>query len=170
MEKPDLSTSPGAIWRLTWPQLLMMYVMAVMTLTPVWTAGRFGADVQAALGMANQCNLFLAVICLAIASGATAAVSQSLGALRIMRARYYITTTLGLNCALGIIMGIAGWFFAGDILVLLQIHDDIRPVAEEIWRIFMLGLPFQYLYNASGVIFRATRRVIPPHFLEKCRT
>ena len=42
MDKPDLSTSPRAIWRLTWPQLVMMYVMAVMTLTPVWTAGRFG--------------------------------------------------------------------------------------------------------------------------------
>ena len=54
MQTPDLSTSPRAIWRLTWPQLLMMYVMFFMTLTPVWTAGRLGADVQAALGMANQ--------------------------------------------------------------------------------------------------------------------
>lgn len=162
MEKPDLSTSPRAIWRLTWPQLIMMYVMAVMTLTPVWTAGRFGADVQAALGMANQCTLFLSVICLAITSGATAAVSQSLGALRIMRANFYITTTLGLSLALGIAMGLAGWFFSGHILAFLQIHEDIRPVAEEIWRIFMFGLPFQYMYTASGVIFRATRRVIPP--------
>lgn len=162
MDKPDLSTSPRAIWRLTWPQLVMMYVMAVMTLTPVWTAGRFGADVQAGLGMANQCTLFLSVICLAITSGATAAVSQSLGALKITRANYYITTTLGLSLALGLVMGILGCFFSGHILELMQIHEDIRPVAETIWRIFMVGLPFQYMYTASGVIFRATRRVIPP--------
>ncbi len=162
MQKPDLSTSPRAIWRLTWPQLVMMYVMAVMTLTPVWTAGRLGAGVQAALGMANQCSLFLSVICLAVASGATAAVSQSLGALRVRRANFYITTTLALSFVLGIATGISGSLFSSDILLLLGIHEDIRPTADEIWRIFMLGLPMQYLYTASGVIFRATRRVIPP--------
>ena len=162
MQTPDLSTSPRAIWRLTWPQLLMMYVMFFMTLTPVWTAGRLGADVQAALGMANQCSLFLSVICLAVSSGATAAVSQSLGALRVRRANLYISTTLILTLLLGILMGAAGYLLAADILQLLQIPAEIQPVARDIWQIFMIGLPFQYVYASSGVIFRATRRVIPP--------
>lgn len=168
MQQPDLSTSPRAIWRLTWPQMLMMYVMFFMTLTPVWTAGQLGADVQAALGMANQCSLFLSVVCMALSSGATAAVSQSLGALRLRRANYYITTTLALAVVLGLVTGVVGHVMVDDILELLHIPEDIRPVASEIWRIYMLGLPFQYAFNASGVIFRATRHVLPPLVVASC--
>ncbi len=168
MQTPDLSTSPRAVWRLTWPQLIMMYLVFIMTLTPVWTAGRLGADIQAALGMATQCSLFLSVVCMALSSGATAAVSQSIGALRLRRASRYIATTLLLATVLGLLMGVAGFFLAGPILTLLQIPDSIRPVAGEIWRIFMAGLPFQYLYNASTVIFRSTRQVIPPLLVAAC--
>lgn len=90
---PDLSTSPRAIWRLTWPQMLMMYLMFFMGFVAVWVAGQISADVQAALGMVNQCGILLMVVAMAVSSGATAAVSQSLGALRVMRAQRYIGTT-----------------------------------------------------------------------------
>ena len=160
--RPDLSTSPRAVWRLVWPQTVMMYTLVIMTMTPVWTAGQLGADVQAALGMATQCSLFLSVVCMALSSGATAAVTQSLGALRVRRAGRYIATTVILSFALGLVMGAAGYAFAAPILSLLQVPERIQPLSAEIWKIFMLGLPFQYVYNATGVVFRATRQVITP--------
>lgn len=142
--------------------MVMMYTVFVMTVTPVWTAGHLGADIQAALGMAVQCSLFLSVVCMAISSGATAAITQSLGALRVRRAHRYIATTILLSLALGLLMGAAGFVFAGAILGALHVPGSIRPVATEIWQIYMIGLPFSYVYNATGVVFRATRQVIPP--------
>lgn len=162
MQTPDLSTSPRAIWRLTWPQLLMMYIMFIMTFVPVWTAGRLGADIQAALGMVMQCSLFLTVMNMGLASGATAAVSQAMGALRLRRASRYIITTLVMSALLGLIMGACGIFFAGSILNLVQLPEQILPQAREIFSIFMLGLPFAYVYGTTGVVFRSTRQVIPP--------
>ena len=162
MKNPDLSISPAAIWRLTWPQMLQMYLVFVISFTPVWTAGKLSEDVQAALGMASQAQLFLNVVCMGLASGATAAISQSLGALRRRRAEYYVTATCLGSLFAGLIIGAAGYAFTDLVLALTNIPVGIRPVAGEIWKIFMLALPFQYVYSATGVIFRATRMVIPP--------
>ena len=67
--------------------MLMMYLMFFMGFVAVWVAGQISADVQAALGMVNQCSILLMVVAMAVSSGATAAVSQSLGALKVMRAQ-----------------------------------------------------------------------------------
>ena len=127
MPEPDLSISPRAIWKLTWPQMLMMYLVFFMGFINIWVAGRISADVQAALGMVNQCGLFLMVVAMSMSSGATAAVSQSLGAKRLRRAQRYVGTT------------VLGSLLAG-----------------------ILALPAQYVYAATGVMFRATRQVLPP--------
>ena len=73
------NTSPRAIWSLTWPQMLMMYVQFFSGFTTVWTAGQISADLQAALGMITQCGIFFMVLCMALSSGGMAAVSQSSG-------------------------------------------------------------------------------------------
>lgn len=142
--------------------MLQMYLVFVISFTPVWTAGKLSEDVQAALGMASQAQLFLNVVCMGLASGATAAISQTLGALRRRRAEYYVTATCLGSLFAGLIIGAAGYAFTDLVLALTNIPVGIRPVAGEIWKIFMLALPFQYVYSATGVIFRATRMVIPP--------
>ena len=104
MPTPDLSTSPRAIWRLTWPQMLMMYLVFFMGFNTVWVAGQISADVQAALGMVTQCAIFLMVVIMAVSSGATAAVSQSLGARKMRRAQRYVGTTVLGSLGLGLLV------------------------------------------------------------------
>jgi len=159
---PDLSTSTRAIWRLTWPQMLMMYLMFFMGFVAVWVAGRISADVQAALGMVNQCGILLMVVAMAVSSGATAAVSQSLGALKVMRAQRYIGTTVIGCLGLGFVVALAAAFFSNGILRMLMVPDSIMPQTRDMWAVSMLGLPAQYLYASTGVMFRATRQVLPP--------
>ena len=76
-----------SIWNLIWPQMVTMYSVVLTGLTAVWTAGQINADTQGALGMVNQCGFFLMVVIMALSSGATAAVSQSLGAEKLLRAQ-----------------------------------------------------------------------------------
>lgn len=159
---PDLATSPRAIWRLTWPQMLMMYLMFFMGFVAVWVAGQISAEIQAALGMVHQCTLLLMVVAMSVSSGATAAVSQSLGALKTERAQRYVGTTVMGCLLLGCLVSLGGWLFSDAILALLLVPENIRPQTNVMWEISMLGLPWQYLYAATGVVFRATRQVLPP--------
>ena len=162
MPTPDLSTSPRAIWRLTWPQMLMMYLVFFMGFNTVWVAGQISADVQAALGMVTQCAIFLMVVIMAVSSGATAAVSQSLGARKMRRAQRYVGTTVLGSLGMGLLVAVGGWFFGDGILRLLMVPERILPIARELWQVTMLALPAQYIYSATGVMFRATRQVLPP--------
>ena len=162
MPEPDLSVSPRAIWKLTWPQMLMMYLVFFMGFINIWVAGRISADVQAALGMVNQCGLFLMVVAMSMSSGATAAVSQSLGAKRMRRAQLYVGTTVLGSLLAGILVALLGWQLGSPILRVLQVPERILPVTAGFWDITMLALPAQYVYAATGVMFRATRQVLPP--------
>ncbi|MBO6171525.1 MAG: MATE family efflux transporter [Desulfovibrio sp.] len=142
--------------------MLMMYLMFFMGFVSVWVAGRISADVQAALGMVNQCGIFLMVVSMAVSSGATAAVSQSLGAHRIVRAKRYIAATVAGCSALGILVALAGWLCSEGILRVIMVPESILPQTREMWLAGLPGLPAQYLYAATGVMFRATRQVLPP--------
>lgn len=142
--------------------MLMMYLVFFMGFTTVWVAGHISPQAQAAQGMVTQCCIFLSVVVMAVSSGATACVSQSLGAMRLMRARRYIVTTVIGSIFLGIAMALPGWIFGERILTLLRLTDNLLPIAEDLWQVAMLTLPAQYAYAATGVTFRATRQVLPP--------
>ena len=140
----------------------MMYLMFFMGFVAVWVAGQISADVQAALGMVNQCSILLMVVAMAVSSGATAAVSQSLGALKVMRAQRYICTTVIGCMGLGLLVALTAALFSDGILRVLMVPESIMPQTREMWAASMLGLPAQYLYASTGVMFRATRQVLPP--------
>ena len=153
---------PRSIWNLIWPQMVMMYSVVLTGLTAVWTAGQINADTQGALGMVNQCSFFLMVVIMAISSGATAAVSQSLGANNVQRAKRYIQITIFGSLMLGLLFAFLGYKHGTPVLRLLQVPEEIIPLASSMWDWMMFALPAQHVYAATGVIFRATRQVIPP--------
>ncbi len=158
----NVSTSPRAIWNLTWPQLMMMYFIFFIGLTDIWTAGRLSGDVQAALGMITQCITFLQVVSMALSSGALSCISQSLGAGRLRRACRYVSATLLGVAMLGLLAGLVALLFSDGLFALLLVPESLRPLTAQLWAIFMYALPANYLYTASGMLFRATRQVLPP--------
>lgn len=150
------------MWRLTWPQMLMMYLFFFSGITTVWAAGQISSHVQAAMGLVTQCGMFMMVLIMSISSGATAAISQSIGMGRIIRAKLYISSTVIGSLLLGAAVALPAWNFGDQILHLIQTPDEVMPIARQIWRISILGMPLQYVYFSTGVMFRATRLVLPP--------
>ncbi len=165
MPKKPLSFSLATMWQLTWPQLIVMIFFFGLGLCDVWTAGRLGKDVQAAFGLVTQGAMFLQVIAMATASGATAAISQSIGAEKLTRAKRYIAMVLAGAFLLG--MGIAFFAFVSEQLFFaaLQVPQNILPITNAYWDIMLLTLPFTYIFSTSTALFRATRQVIPPIFI-----
>ncbi len=162
MKKSGLSFTPSAIWSLTWPQMLMMYLFFFSGIITIWVAGQISPQVQASLGLVTQCAMFLMVVIMAISSGATAAISQSLGMGKTLRARLYISTMVFGSLVLGLLTAIPAWIFSEQILHLVKAPPDIMPMCSEIWHVIVIGLPLQYVFHATGVLFRSIRMVIPP--------
>lgn len=162
MPAPLLGTSPSDIWRLTWPQMLMMFLFFCLGLCDVWAAGRISGDVQAAFGLVAQCSMFLMVLVMAMSSGAMAAISQSMGAGRMRRARRYVGMVLLCALGMGLVVGLLAFLGQNGLFALLRTPEQILPVTLSYWGISLFTLPAAYVHAASGMLFRATRQVFPP--------
>lgn len=147
---------------MTWPQVLMMLCQFMVGFTDVWVAGRIASPVQAALGVVTQVFFFLLVIGMAISVSSVAAISQSLGACRFLRAQRYLGLVFNLGvicCALTLL---AGFTLSGQIMYLMQVPEEILPITEELWGIFMFTIPGQYGLVFSSAAFRASKNVMIP--------
>jgi len=150
------------IWNLAWPQIIMMVFHFFIGLVDVWVAGHINREVQASLGIISQSLFFLLVVAMAVANGAVAAISQSMGAGLHKRVRRYV----GLCLIFGVILG--GVFLiiglpAKDLLVsALQVPQEMRPVTEYFLEVYLLLLPPYYMLIITNAIFRARKQVMYP--------
>jgi putative MATE family efflux protein len=150
------------IWNLAWPQIIMMVFHFFIGLVDVWVAGHINREVQASLGIISQSLFFLLVVAMAVANGAVAAISQSMGAGLHKRVKRYV----GLCLIFGVILG--GVFLiiglpAKDLLVsALQVPQEMRPVTEYFLEVYLLLLPPYYMLIITNAIFRARKQVIYP--------
>ena len=55
----------------------------------------------------------------------------------------------------GIIVGLLGQLVAEPVLSMLQVPEDVFPLALKYMRIYLLGLPVIFLYNFEAAIFRS---------------
>ncbi len=152
----------ASIWRLAWPQILTMFLYFLIGLADVYVAGRLGREVQASMGMLTQAMFFFMVLATAVANGAVAAVSQSLGAGRPARAMRYVGLSLALGGAMS--LGILGFGLATrDLFVsLLRVPAAMHEPFGYILDVFLLLLPIHYLFIISNAVFRAKKQVMAP--------
>ncbi|MBQ4616498.1 MAG: MATE family efflux transporter [Mailhella sp.] len=152
----------GTIWGLVWPQMMMLLCTIVINLTDIWTAGRISADVQAAVGVSFQVQVFLLVFGVSLGAGGMASVSQSMGAGKPWRAQNYVG--LALSSCLVLSACIAGliWLLRGQVLAVLQTPDELLPATNYMLRVMLCGLPFACVTQVAGTLFRAARQVIAP--------
>lgn len=165
MGTAHLSTSPRAIWQLTWPQMTMMLCFFGMGLCDVWTAGRIDGTVQAAFGLVSQYLMLLQVLVIAMSSGAMASISQSLGAGQARRARRYVCLTLALALAMGLGVALLAHVCRHGLFALVATPEAVLPVALSYWGVSLLTLPASYVFAAAGTVFRASREVMPPLYV-----
>lgn len=152
----------SGIWRLTWPQMLMMLFQFIIGFTDVWVAGRINADVQASFGIVSQCMFFLLVVATAMSGAAVAAISQAFGAGLFMRGKRYTLLILGGGTLCGIVIAAVGLIWSKPLLRLLMVPEPIMPVASYFWNIYLLALPANYLFTVSNAAFRARKQVMAP--------
>ncbi|MFW6324465.1 MAG: MATE family efflux transporter, partial [Desulfovibrionales bacterium] len=117
------------IWRIAWPQVLMMVFHFLIGFVDVWVAGRLGREIQATIGLITQALFFFMVVANALANGSVAAISQSAGSGKVQRIRRYIGLSLQLGFFLSGAIMLVGLLIKDTLLALLQVPPSIEPVA-----------------------------------------
>lgn len=150
------------IWQMTWPQLMMLFCQFVIGITDIWASGQISPDVQAAVGMATQCQMFFMALAMAAVSGVVACVSQSLGAEKITRARRYVCLVVLGGTGCGCLLAWLGHLGRTPILTFIQTPEPVLPLASLFFSALMWSLPGQYATTIGAAVFRSAKSVLKP--------
>jgi MATE family multidrug resistance protein len=140
----------------------MMLCQFLVGFTDVVVAGHIHSDVQAALGIVTQCHFFILVVGIAVTNGGIAAMSQSLGAGLRLRADRYVGLIFILGGTLCLLTVILGGLFRHTLFFLLQVPAPILPLTEQLWLLFLMVIPANYLTLTTISVFRARKDVWMP--------
>jgi len=158
----DLSQPYRSIWQLTWPQILMMVFNFLIGVADVYVCGLIGREAQAAMGLMSQAMFFFLTVAIAVANGSVAALTQSLGAGKRLRADRYAGLCLLSGVVLGGLAFGAGFAGRGVFLSLLNVPGPVRQPAADILLIFLPLLPINYLFLITNAVLRAHKLVKAP--------
>ena len=150
------------IWKLAWPQVLMMLFHFLIGAVDVKVAGMLNSEVQAALGMMTQLLMFFLVVAIAMSNGAVAAISQSSGAGKLLRVQRYTGLCLLSALALGLAVLAASMPLRGLLLSGLQVRPGMEDTTRFFLEVYLLSVPSYYLLTITNAIFRAQKRVMFP--------
>ena len=155
---PDLLRS---IYSMSWPQLCTLMTQFVIGFTDIWSAGQIGTDTQASVGLITQCQVMLMVVCWATNSGAVAAVSQSLGAGKILRAQRFVSAVLWFVISSGLCLTVAGLVLHEHILHWLGTPETMMGPAGVFLLASLCSLPGFYAMAVCTALLRSAKSVMP---------
>lgn len=116
---------------------------------PLKTAAVAAVGANSAI-IALVVNLFVGV-----ALGANVVIANAVGRKDDEAVRKAVHTSVVISVLGGIFVGALGEIFATPLLQLLNVPDDVFPLALVYLRIYLLGLPVILLYNFEAAVFRS---------------
>ena len=150
------------IWNLAWPQVVMMFFHFLIGFVDVWVAGRIGRETQACMGVMSHAMFFFMVVAVALANGSVAAISQSSGAGLPRRIKRFVGLGVMLGFLTGLVILVFGLWFNERFLTLLQIPQDLMPIAEYLLQVSLYIMPAYYVFTITNALFRAQKIVTLP--------
>ncbi|HVN72931.1 MAG TPA: MATE family efflux transporter [Desulfomonilia bacterium] len=152
----------SAMWRLTWPMLLIMVMNFFVGFTDIYVAGLISREVQAAIGYVSQLYFLFIILGNAISIGTVALVSRAFGARVFDKASEYAKQSLIFGLAVSILLMALGVLFHAPIVRIAGFPLEIRTMAETFLVIFSFALGSNYILIISNGIFRASGEVMKP--------
>jgi putative MATE family efflux protein len=148
------------IWRALLVFLIPLMLSNVLqsasaTFNSVYLGQLIGVKAFAAVSAFFPLQFFLISFFIGISSGASVLIGQAYGANNRERARAVAGTTLSVAVVLGVLVGIAGAFFAEPILRVTGTPADIFPLTVAYAKITFFALPVFYVYLGYTTFVRA---------------
>lgn len=139
------------------PLILTGVLQLAYNTADIIVVGRFvSKEALAAVGSTGSLiNLFVNVF-LGLSMGSGVMVARYIGARDDKRVSDCVHTAMLLGVFCGILIGIIGFFFSGEMLKLMQVPDDVLDLATLYLKVYFLGSPGLLTYNFGASVVRAT--------------
>jgi putative MATE family efflux protein len=125
------------------------------TVDSVVVGQRLGSTALGAVGTCAALTMFAVSFATGLTNGSGVIFAQLFGAKRMGDLRKNLSTAFCLLTGLGLIISILGFCFARPLLRALAAPEEILDMAAGYFRIYCLGLVFQFVYNVSAAALRS---------------
>ena len=147
-------------------KLILMFTLPIMagnllqqlynTVDGIIVGNIVGENALASVGTCNPLTMLFIAIAMGLSTGASILVSQLFGAQQIGEMRKSVSTSLIMLTGLGVVFAIFGVVAAEFLLdVVLGVQDYLLADAVLYFRIYAVGLIFQFIYNTVSAILRS---------------
>jgi multidrug resistance protein, MATE family len=138
---------------------LIMFFVALIGLTDVYVAGKFGKEAQAAYGLSFQLYFIMSIIGTALTVGSVSVVSRLFTSDRKEEFREAVDSSVVMAGVSGLVLGIIGYIFSQHIIDILQVPQELKRFAIPVTRIYSIGVFFNYLLMATNGLLRASKMI-----------
>lgn len=149
------------------PLMFSSILQLLFNAADIIVVGRFAGDeCVAAVGSTTSLINLIVNLFIGLSVGANVMVANYFGARKADDLSETVHTAITVSIISGLILSVVGFFFAPEILKLMNTPDDVIDLASVYMKTYFLGMPFMMLYNFSAAILRAvgdTKR--PLYFL-----
>ena len=125
------------------------------TVDSVVVGQTLGAEALGAVGTCSALTMFAVSFAVGLTNGSSVIFAQLFGAKQLDKLRRNLSTAFCLLAALGLAISILGFCFARPLLKALAAPDAILDMASGYFRIYCLGLVFQFVYNVAAGALRS---------------
>ena len=159
----QLDMLPGPIWsripQFALPVAATAILEQLFNASDIAVVGNFTGTERtvavAAVGANSSIISLIVNLFVGIALGANVAIAHAIGRGDKTSVQKTVHTSIILALAGGLLIALAGELAAAPVLKLLQVPDDVFPLALLYLRIYLLGMPVILLYNFEAAIFRS---------------
>ena len=145
-------------WAVSWPMTLIMFFEFLIGLTDIYIAGRIGKEVQAVYGFAVQLYFIFIILANALTVGTVSVVSRLFSSGNKEELNRAVSSSYVAAAVAGAVLAFGGIFLTKDLISLLNIPEELKPMAPPMMRIYAAGLMFHYgLINSNGILRSCNR-------------
>lgn len=148
---------PGKVlWQFCLPLLGSILFQQLYNIADSFVAGKFiGNDALAAVGNSYEITLIFIAFAFGCNIGCSVIAAQLFGAKKYGELKTAVFTALTASGAICLLLMLGGIVFCDGLLTLIHTPPEILADSKLYLNIYILGLPFVFLYNVSTGIFSA---------------
>ena len=165
----DFTNGPiaGKMLMFALPLMFSSILQLLFNAADIIVVGKFAGDeCVAAVGSTTSLINLIVNLFIGLSVGANVMAANFFGARKLKELSETIHTAISVSFISGILLALVGFFFAPEILKIMNTPDDVIGLASVYVKNYFMGMPFMMLYNFSAAILRAvgdTKR--PLYFL-----
>ena len=125
------------------------------TVDSVVVGQKLGETALGAVGTCSALTMFAVSFAVGLTNGSSVIFAQLFGAKQLTKLRRNLSTAFCLLAALGLVISVLGFCFARPLLRALAAPEEILDMASGYFRIYCLGLVFQFIYNVAAGALRS---------------